>query len=174
MEKVYLGIGTNLGDRESNITKAVRKIALNKNMTLLQSSSLYETEPYGYKNQHPFLNLVIVVETMMPPLRMLIAAKSIEEQIGREKRWRWGPREIDVDILSYEKTIVHQDLLWVPHRELAVRRFVLKPFAEIAPAFVPPGYDASIRTLLVNCRDSGIVRLVRQMTFTKPVNEETS
>jgi len=174
MEKVYLGLGTNMGQREEFLEKAIRIISLNSNIEILKISGVYETEPYGFKDQPNFLNLVLEAETSLSPEKLLIVAKSIEEQIGREHRRRWGPREIDVDILAYENSVVRKDFLQVPHKELSKRRFVLVPFAEIAPAFIPPNRNKSIQVLLTLCLDTGRVRFYKHLSIGKRVTEETA
>ena len=158
-EKVYLGLGSNLGDRLKNLSFALRRLAANARIELRQISSIYETEPYGFHEQPPFLNCVVEVQTSLPPVGMLIVAKSIEEQAGRRAGRRWGPREIDVDILCYEKSVVHLDFLQVPHSDLTKRRFVLAPFSEIAPDFVPPETTRTISEMYRQCRDTGAVQI---------------
>lgn len=172
MEKVYLGLGTNVGKRENAIEKAIQIISFNSNIEILNNSALYETEPYGLENQPDFLNVVLEVETSLSPQLMLIVAKSVEEQIGRKPRWRWGPREIDVDILAYERSVVQEDILQVPHRELAKRRFVLVPLAEIAPYFILPDRNKSVRELLTQCPDTGNVQFYKHLSVRKRISEE--
>lgn len=174
MEKVYLGLGTNMGQREETLEKAIRIISLNSNIEILKISGVYETEPYGFKNQPNFLNLVLEAETSLSPEKLLIVVKSIEEQIGREHRRRWGPREIDVDILAYENSVVREDFLQVPHKELSKRRFVLVPFAEIAPTFIPPDRNKSVQVLLTLCLDTGRVRFYKHLSIGKRITEETA
>ncbi len=159
-EKAYLGLGSNVGDRLKNLALAVEKIRANARIDVLRLSSIYETEPYGFHEQPYFLNCVVEVETSLPPVGLLIVAKSVEEQLGRSSGHRWGPREIDVDILSYAQKTATLEFLRVPHRDLAARRFVLVPFSEIAPHFIPPGKKESISELLKACPDSGDVRLL--------------
>ncbi len=158
-EKVYLGLGSNLGDRLGNLALAVEKLRANARISVLRLSSIYETEPYGFRDQPPFLNCVVEVETTLPPVGLLIVAKSIEERLGRTAGRRWGPREIDVDILSYEHSRANLDFLQVPHRDMTERRFVLVPFSEIAPDFVPPGKTQSVLELLHTCRDTADVQI---------------
>ncbi len=174
MEKVYLGLGTNLGQREETLEKAIHNLSLNSNIEILKISAVYETEAYGFKDQPDFLNLVLEAKTSLSPERLLIAAKSIEEQMGRKSRRHWGPREIDVDILAYENSVVCEDFLRVPHKELSKRRFVLVPFAEIASAFIPPDRNKSVRELLTLCLDTGRVRFYKHLSIEKRITEETA
>jgi len=174
MEKAYLGLGTNMGQREEILEKAVRIISLNSAIEILNISGVYETEPYGFKDQPDFLNLVLEVETSLTPQRLLIVAKSIEEQMGRRPRRRWGPREIDVDILAYENSVAREGFLHVPHKELSSRRFVLVPFAEIAPSFILPDRNKSIQELLTQCPDTGRVQFYKRLSIEKSITEETS
>ncbi|NOY76755.1 MAG: 2-amino-4-hydroxy-6-hydroxymethyldihydropteridine diphosphokinase [Calditrichaeota bacterium] len=174
MEKAYLSLGTNVGQREEFLERAIRILSLNSALEIVNISSVYETEPYGVKDQPDFLNLVVEVETSLTPRRLLIVAKSIEEQMGRKPRRRWGPREIDVDILAYEKSVTHEDFLQVPHKELAERRFVLVPFAEIAPGFILPDRNKSIQEMLTECPDTGRVQVYKRLPVGKRITEETS
>ena len=155
-----MGLGSNLGDRLRNLALAVEKLNANARIRVLRLSSVYETEPFGFRSQPPFLNCVVEVETSLPPVGLLIVAKSIEERMGRSASRRWGPREIDVDILSYERSHADLDFLQVPHRDMAERRFVLVPFSEIAPDFVPPGKTQSVLELLRLCRDTAEVQIL--------------
>ncbi len=174
MEKAYLSLGTNLGQREETLENAIRIISLNSNIEILNISSVYETEPYGYKDQPDFLNIVLEVETSLSPQQLLIVAKSVEEQMGRRRRRRWGPREIDVDILAYEDSVVHEAFLHVPHKELSKRRFVLIPFAEIVPSFILPDRNKSIQELLTLCSDEGRVHFYKRLSIGKRITEESS
>lgn len=137
-KKVYLGIGSNLGDRLSNIKKACILLAENKNIKIIQQSSIYETVPVGYKDQPDFLNGVIEIQTSLPPRRLLKVLKNIEKKLGRTKSIKWGPRTIDLDILLYEDKVVKNGTLIIPHPEMYKREFILVPLAEIASEIIHP------------------------------------
>ncbi|MBU1992755.1 MAG: 2-amino-4-hydroxy-6-hydroxymethyldihydropteridine diphosphokinase [Patescibacteria group bacterium] len=127
MTEVYLGLGSNIGDREGNLEKACEMVGA------LKKSSIHETEPFGVLDQPKFLNMVCKIETELSPRELLNHVKNIEKKIGRKKREKWGPREIDIDILFYGDIIVDEPDLQIPHPGISEREFVLKPLREIAP-----------------------------------------
>ncbi len=141
----YLALGTNLGNREDFIKKALLK--LGKEVQIRRVSSIYETAPWGLTNQDPFLNLCVEIETTLSPLSLLNLCKAIEQQLGRKKKIHWGPREIDIDIIFYGVKIINQDTLIIPHLELSHRQFVLKPLADLIPEFIHPQLNISIQEL---------------------------
>lgn len=151
---IYLGLGTNLGDRIDNL-KAARE-ALPPQVTVLRASQVYETPPWGYVDQPPFLNQVIEAQTDLSPYRLLHHLKSIERRLGRTATFRYGPRLIDLDILFFGSQILDLDGLLIPHPRLAERAFVLVPLAELAPELVHPQNGHSIRQLLSHLDTSGV------------------
>jgi 2-amino-4-hydroxy-6-hydroxymethyldihydropteridine diphosphokinase len=158
MAKVYLGLGSNKGDRLSLLKSALRGVA-KLNRTFISSvSSVYETEPVGKKDQSEFLNAVAEVETILSPQDLLRELKRIEQELGRADRIRWGPREIDIDILYYDGLVLNEDALKIPHGEIMNRRFVLIPLNEIAQEFFDPVRKLSIADLLRFCSDTSTVR----------------
>ena len=144
--EAYLGLGSNLGDREHNLERAVS--LLERVAAPVVVSSVYETRPWGYVDQPDFLNLACRVETALSPEALLGAVQAVEVLIGREPTFRYGPRIIDVDILLYGDLIINVDGLRVPHPSLFERAFALAPLAEIAPELVHPELGASIQMLL--------------------------
>ena len=138
MIRVFLGLGSNLGDREKNIKEAVRLLRENGQVEIEKVSSLYETEPVGIKNQPAFLNGVLEIETNLSPRNLLDTLQAIERRLGRKKGRKWGPRLIDLDILLYGDLVMEEEDLKIPHPFLAERSFVLIPLAQIAPAIVHP------------------------------------
>ena len=132
MSIVYISIGSNIGDREENCRKAIKLLKEN-GIALKRESSLYETEPWGVKNQPKFINMAIEVETDKEPEELLRVLKEIEIEIGRKETVKWGPRVIDLDILFYDELILKIPGLEIPHPLLHERDFVLKPLSEIAP-----------------------------------------
>lgn len=153
MRLVYIGFGSNIGDRLSYIQNAIHALSEVEGITLQQISSLYETEPVGYEEQARFLNGVVAIETDLSPHTLLQTLKQIETAIGRQHRTRWGPREIDMDILIYEDLCLQTPNLIIPHPEMHLRRFVLAPLAEIAPDVVHPVFNETIQTLLDRLED---------------------
>jgi 2-amino-4-hydroxy-6-hydroxymethyldihydropteridine diphosphokinase len=131
MAKVYLSLGSNLGDRAGNIRRAIEELGA-RGVRVTQVSSLYETEPLEVRDQPWFLNSAILAETELSPQQLLEVLLEIERGMGREKRVPKGPRTIDIDILLYGGTIVNEPGLEIPHPRMAERKFVLVPLAEIA------------------------------------------
>ncbi|HBO34490.1 MAG TPA: 2-amino-4-hydroxy-6-hydroxymethyldihydropteridine diphosphokinase, partial [Anaerolineaceae bacterium] len=119
MSIAYLGLGTNLGDRKENLRKAIEAIALK--MDIYQQSSLYETAAWGYTDQPDFLNQVVQVETDLTPLRLLNFLKRTEVELGRVENFRYGPRQIDLDILFFDDLVKNTSRLQIPHPRLAER-----------------------------------------------------
>lgn len=137
MTTVFLGLGSNKGNRKENILKAVKLLEEN-GQKVMRMSSLRETKPYGYKKQKNFLNAAVKLKTKLMPLELLELCKRIEKKIGRTKSFRWGPREIDIDILFFGKKVIKNKKFTIPHSDLHNRNFVLTPLVEIAPNFVHP------------------------------------
>ncbi|MEW5961322.1 MAG: GTP cyclohydrolase MptA [Chloroflexota bacterium] len=173
---VYLALGSNLGNRRTNLIDAISQ--LRHKVVIELVSSVYETEPAYVTDQPRFLNMVLRGSTRLPPEDLLRFLKSIERRMGRERTVRYGPRPIDLDILSYGDLQLESDELVIPHPRLTERAFVLVPLAEIAPDLILPGYQASIAALLQQLGDSGqgnLVQLMPKLTMhlSRDVQEET-
>lgn len=153
MNKVYLSIGGNLGNRKANLAKAAYLIE-HQIGSVLAISSLYETKAWGVENQPNFLNQALVVETTLSPQKALEKALTIETKMGRKRERKWYTRLIDIDLLFFEQQIIKTDDLTLPHPYLAKRNFVLVPLAEIAPNFIHPTLHKSISELLKACPDT--------------------
>jgi len=154
MHHVYLGLGSNLGNRKCNLEEAIRQIS--EFATINKISSIYETEPWGLKDQPKFLNQVIFVESTLGPNELLLNLKKIEQQMGRKKSVRFGPRLIDVDILFYDDYMMNTPELTSPHPHLTERAFVLVPLAEIAPKLVHSQNHKTIKALLQEVDSSSV------------------
>jgi len=147
-ERVFLGLGANLGNREAHLKRALALLP-DHGVQVLQASSLLENPPWGLTEQPPFVNQVVEVRCELPPMQLLAALQHIEEQVGRQRRQSWGPREVDLDILAMGTRQISTAHLTVPHPWLQERRFVLGPWAEIAPEFVVPGFNQTVHELLL-------------------------
>ena len=138
-QPVFIGLGSNLGDRLQHLRDAIGFLGQTPGMRLLKTSSIYETAPVGPVEQGPFLNAVAWLETALPPLALLDRLKGYEQAAGRVLGLRWGPRTIDLDILIYGALCLQHEWLNIPHRELTRRAFVLVPLAELAADLRVPG-----------------------------------
>jgi 2-amino-4-hydroxy-6-hydroxymethyldihydropteridine diphosphokinase len=148
MRRVFVGLGSNLGDREFLIRKAVAALRDLPHTNVIQVSSLYDTEPVGETEQPPFLNAVAWIETELPPRELLWRMLLIERQMGRVRAKRWGPRPIDLDLLFYDEEEIEEPDLVVPHPEAAHRAFVLYPLLELSPGFQHPATGETIRKMI--------------------------
>ena len=154
MSTIYLGLGSNLGDRLANLRAAVR--ALPPEVSVVVESAVYETPPWGVENQPGFLNMVVRAETTLKPPALRDHVKRIEREVGRTETFRWGPRVIDIDILLYDDRIVDTPKLVIPHAQMHKRPFVLVPLVSIAPEVVHPALGLSMRELLQHVDTTGI------------------
>jgi len=159
----YLGLGSNVGSRRAHLQAAVDGCARAEDVRVEAVSPVYETEAHTLdpdEEQRPFLNAVLAVSVDCPPGRLLEVAQTIERAEGRRRGTRrWAPRPLDVDLLAVGRMTCRTDTLTLPHPRLAERRFVLRPWADLAPNFVvPPPFDAAVCRLLARCPDAGALR----------------
>ncbi len=150
---IYLGLGSNIGDRLSFLRKAISEISKNKDISIKRISSVYESEAWGVREQNSFLNLVIEVSSSLSPLNLFYFLKNIEIALGRKSRPKWTEREIDIDVIFYGDIIYSDNSLRIPHPELQNRNFVLLPMSELNENFIHPTLGVNIGMLLKNSPD---------------------
>ncbi len=143
---IFLGLGANVGDKKKNLEEAIEK--LREKIINIKISKFYETNPWGFVSQDKFLNAAIQGKTFLTPLELLNFVKSIEKKVGRVERFKWGPREIDIDILFYDDLIYKDESLVIPHPFIQERKFVLDPLMDLDPDFVHPVTKKTIREIL--------------------------
>jgi 2-amino-4-hydroxy-6-hydroxymethyldihydropteridine diphosphokinase len=138
-KSAFVGIGSNLGDREGNFRQAVELLSAEDGIDVVAVSEIRETDPVGPVEQGPFLNGAVRIETDLAPRKLLERLLAVEERLGRVRRERWGPRAIDLDLLLYGDDVVDEPGLTVPHPRLHERRFALEPLSDLAPSLEIPG-----------------------------------
>ena len=157
-ETVFLSLGSNLGDRESNLASATIALSINYQISDIVSSSYYESEPLYNKDQPPFLNSVLKFSTTLKPFDILDITQKVEKMLGRsQKKEKYQPRIIDIDILFHGDAMLETEKLVIPHPMISLRKFVLIPFVEIASGFNIPHTNFKINELLENCPDNSQV-----------------
>lgn len=157
MSLVYLGLGTNLGDKPMHLHAAVQALTLEVG-SVLAVSAFYNSKPWGYVTENEFLNAVVLVETNLPPFGLLAKVQQIERDMGRNPKSgvQYEDRPIDIDILLFDNLILHHPTLTIPHALLAKRDFVLLPLSELAPDLVHPVLGKTIRELIIELRKDGM------------------
>ena len=157
MNTVYLSIGSNLGNRLKFIQTAVSKLAHSQDIVLQEGSSLYETAPQNFIHQPAFFNIVLKIATSLPPLSLLQHCQAIEQEIGRVFLFRFGPRYIDIDMLSYNERVLQTERLQLPHPSLFERTFGLLPLAEILNQ--PTFYQKNIAQYIAQNQGQSVVKI---------------
>ncbi len=146
--KAYIGLGSNIGDKERYLKEAISKISTEKNIKIRKQSSFIITEPWGYLDQEDFLNAAIQIETALEPEELMDLLLKIECELNRERTIKWGPRTIDLDILMYDDVVSSNEKIILPHPRMHEREFVLKSLNEIAPYAMHPLLNKRVFTLL--------------------------
>ena len=176
MATILLALGSNLGDRAENLARARGLLA--DSLTLLDSSPIYETEPWGVTDQPDFLNQALLAECDLTPEALLALVKEIEARMGRDfAAVRYGQRVIDIDILAYDDLLVDSPRLTIPHQRLAERAFVLMPLNDIAPDWEHPGLHLTVAQMLAQVDASGVERWqedARSQTPSNPIEHPTN
>jgi len=155
MKRIYLGLGSNLGDREDSLKRARERLG-ESGITILRQSSLYETEPQDLAHQPWFLNQVVEAETALFPMQLIARVLRIEKELGRRRTVDKGPRVIDIDVLLYHRFVIVSPQLIVPHPRMQDRRFVMAPMTELAPGLRHPVTRQTMRELLGKIKGQSI------------------
>jgi 2-amino-4-hydroxy-6-hydroxymethyldihydropteridine diphosphokinase len=145
MHTIFLALGSNVGDKVSNLEQAI--LLLEKHVSDIKKAQLYQTKPVGYEQQDNFVNTAVAGQTDLTPEELFLFVKEIEKQVGRIERFRWGPREIDIDILFYDDLILKNETLQIPHPRLHERDFVVRPLMDLAPQLRHPILQQTIAEL---------------------------
>ncbi len=157
-EQVYIGLGSNIGNKQENIKKTIELIE--EKYQIISASSLFISEPWGFNSDEKFVNSVICIKTNDEPIEIFTFLKTIESRLGRVKTKKEGyeDRIIDLDILFYGDKILKTKEVTIPHKEIQNRRFVLEPMNEIDPEFIHPTFKQKIKSLLQDCPDTSICK----------------
>ncbi|MBC8288492.1 MAG: 2-amino-4-hydroxy-6-hydroxymethyldihydropteridine diphosphokinase [Nitrospinae bacterium] len=158
--KVFIGVGSNSGVPAENCEMAIRLLNATLEIEVIAQSSLYESEPVGKTDQNWFVNAAVAIKTSLAPETLLDAVLKIEKDLGRERREKWGPRIIDLDLLVYEDRVVNSTTLTLPHPEMTKRRFVLLPLSEFAGDYLHPIENKTIHDLLKELPENPQVRKI--------------
>lgn len=162
-EKVYLGLGSNLGQREKFLKSALDKLAESEDIELVQVSPVYETEPVGLIAQDNFLNIVAEIKTGLSPQDLMNHLENIEGKVGKKAEIKNGPREIDIDILLYDKEVVESEKLVIPHPGLSKREFALRPLLDLNPFLADPTTNTPYSMYLKRIKGSKKVSIKRDI-----------
>jgi 2-amino-4-hydroxy-6-hydroxymethyldihydropteridine diphosphokinase len=152
MKGIFLLLGSNLGDKEKNLNKAL-ELLNNGEIMITDYSTVYETEPWGKSDQEWFLNVVVRIDTLLSPEKLLDTCLEIEKELGRERKEKWGERIIDIDILYYDNLEISSPILAIPHPGIADRKFTLIPLVELVGNELHPILGVTQKELLAHCTD---------------------
>lgn len=159
MNHIVIQLGSNIGDKYKNLSGAIDRLISNY-CTIIEKSSIYETEAWGKTDQDSFYNQLISIETKLSPYALLRLCQSIENEMGRKREIHWGPRIIDLDIIFYRNKIIFSPELEIPHPHFRDRKFILKPLSEMFPKFIDPFYGVGIKEILETCKDESEVKRI--------------
>ena len=173
MNVVYLSIGTNMGEREQNLKLAVKLLTETDSITVETISSIYETAPVGFVDQASFLNIAVRLTTNLSSADMLKVCQGIEQELGRVREYRWGPRIIDLDILLYNHENIETESLIVPHERMFERAFVLVPLIEISDQATEQLCSAHKALATMDIQKEGVVQWKKVVTVEEFVRSES-
>lgn len=156
----YVALGSNKGDRLGYFRQVVDFIKQDNKCSIINISSVYETLPYGVKDQENFYNAAMKITTNLDMHELLVYLKSLEQEVGRMSTMRWGPREIDLDLLFFNDVVYEDEKLTVPHKEIIKRDFVLVPLCEIAPKFIHPAINKKICDICIDDPEKNVIRRI--------------
>ena len=159
MPDIYLGLGSNVGDRLHQLRSALHK--LSRLGELKAISSVYESPAWGITTQADFLNMAAILTTDAPPEDVITTLRRIEQELGRQPREKWGPREIDIDIVFWDEQVISTPQLGIPHPHWHERAFVIVPLAEIAPGFIPPGHKQTLAQIAATLKQPKLRTVAR-------------
>jgi 2-amino-4-hydroxy-6-hydroxymethyldihydropteridine diphosphokinase len=165
LNTAYLSVGSNMGDREGLLKRAIDLLHEFPEMLIEKISSIYETDPVGFTDQPLFLNLAIKLKTTLSPQALLSKMQEVESKLDRKRIQKWGPRTIDLDILLYNSVSIQTDMLEIPHPRMLERAFVLIPLSEIASDDVYPDQTISLHQVLCEQRDKEGVRIWKKIDW---------
>lgn len=159
-KKAYLGIGSNLGERQQYLEQAIKKLKENERIRDVKCSRIISTAPYGENALYDFLNGAIELKTLLNPYELLAFLQELEKEAGRERKIHWGPRTLDLDILFYQDFVSNDPLLTVPHPDMENRDFVLKPLDELCPWYLNPVTGKTVRQMLKELENGSTERKI--------------
>lgn len=166
----FIALGSNVGSKLENLRESVKILSENNFIEIISSSSVYETLPYGNHNQENFYNSVLKVKTSLTPKELFHTLKNIELKIGRKKREKWGPREIDLDLILYDNLILSDETLTLPHSGLHLRDFVLLPLLEIDRNLIHPEKRIPLKELLNQVNERTVITQLDEKIIEKENN----
>ena len=167
---VYIGIGSNEGDRLNNIKKSISFISQLEDCEVEAVSSLYETSPFGNLNQQNFFNAVLKISTSLNPIQLFHKLKEIEQKLGRVQHEKWGPRKIDLDILFYNDLIFSDEIITLPHKGIIYRDFVMIPLIEINPGIIHPVFNKKVSEFISGLASTNIISKRAEKLFMEEKN----
>ena len=161
-QTAYLSLGSNMGNRMNNLKEALKRLQSDYPVTVVNVSSIYETDPVGYEEQDLFLNMVAQINTTLSPYQLLEACLQVEKDLGRKREIHWGPRTIDLDILLYNDENIITEMLVVPHPRMHERSFVMIPLVEISPDILLPTFKQPLYEIADQLSDKEGVRVWKE------------